>query len=45
MLSDATLAYGEDLIRALLGVDALYVAEQRPLSPPTFCPTVSRCSI
>jgi len=28
MLSDATLAYGEDLIRALLGVDALYVAEQ-----------------
>ncbi len=28
MLSDATLHYAEDLTRALLGVDALYVAEQ-----------------
>jgi len=28
MLSDATLAYGEDFTRALLGVDALYIAEQ-----------------
>ena len=28
MLSDATLRYAEDLTRALLGVDALYIAEQ-----------------
>lgn len=29
MLSDATLAYGEDAVRALLGIDAVYRAEAK----------------
>ena len=29
MLSDATLAYGEDAARALLGIDAVYRAEAK----------------
>jgi hypothetical protein len=34
MLSDRTLQYAEDLIRALLGADALYAREQADTSPP-----------
>jgi hypothetical protein len=34
MLSDRTLQYAEDLTRALLGADALYVREQAGNTPP-----------
>ena len=34
MLSDRTLQYAEDLTRALLGADALYVREQAGKIPP-----------